>query len=182
MDKALRNKLSRIKLIICDVDGVLTDGTIIKGADGVEFKRFSINDGAGVALARAVGLRIALISGRHSEATESRARELQIEDVYNGTLNKLIPYEELKRKYHLEDAEIAYLGDDLIDIPVMEKAGVAIAVKNAYPPVKDVAIYTTETRGGEGALREAVDWIIQAQGRYTEALAILKEHLEKIRI
>ncbi|NOZ04553.1 MAG: HAD hydrolase family protein [FCB group bacterium] len=177
MTEQIKKRLAAIKLIISDVDGVLTDGTVIMGANGVEYKRFSITDGAGIAVARALGIRIAFISGRYSTATESRAKELNIEDVYNGTLNKIPPYEELKAKYNLTDADIAYVGDDLIDIPVMEKAGIAIAVRNAYQPVKKIAHYITEAKGGEGALREAIDWIIQSQGRYEEAIAVLKRRL-----
>lgn len=174
----LKQAVSRVKMVISDVDGVLTDGSIYKGGDGSEFKRFNVSDGAGVAMARAASLKIALISGRRSEATEVRAKELKIEDVYNGTLNKITPYEALQKKYNLKDEEIAYVGDDLIDIPVMERVGIAIAVANAYPPVKAKADYITELSGGEGAFREAVTWIIKQQGRYEEILASLRKMID----
>ena len=135
MNDRLKQKLKNIKLIISDVDGVLTDGSIYIGANSEEMKRFSVEDGAGVALAKVAGLKIALLSGRYSPATEIRGKELKIEDIYNGMLNKIPAYEELKQKYNLEDSEIAYIGDGLIDLPVMEKSGVPISVRNAYPPV-----------------------------------------------
>ncbi|MFQ6611867.1 MAG: KdsC family phosphatase [Fidelibacterota bacterium] len=173
----LAQKLSRLKLIISDVDGVLTDGSIYKGADGIEYKRFSVTDGTGVALARAAGLDIAFISGRFSAATEARSRELKIIDLFNGTLNKMIPYESLKEKYSLEDGEIAYIGDDLIDIPVMEKVGIPISVPNACQEAKNVSIYITPSKGGDGAFRDAIDWILKSQGSYEDVLVGLRERV-----
>ena len=164
-------------MIISDVDGVWTDGTFYKGTDGQEFKKFNVNDGGGVAMARAANLRIALISGRYSAATEYRAEELKIKDVYNGGLNKIPAYEELKKKYNLLDNEIAYVGDDLIDISVMKKVGAPIAVSNAISNVKEIAIYTTKTAGGYGAFREAVSWIIDQQGRTKEVLKIMESKI-----
>ena len=143
-------------MIISDIDGVWTDGSFYKGTDGQEFIKFNVNDGVGVAMAKAAGYKIALISGRYSPATEYRAKELNIEDVYNGGLNKITAYEELKIKYNLIDSEIAYVGDDLIDIPVMEKVGAPIAVANAITSVKKISIYITKTSGGYGAFRESV--------------------------
>lgn len=165
--------LKRIKLLICDVDGVLTDGTVYIGTSGEEFKRYSIHDGMGIALARAAELPLALISGRFSESTAIRAKELKINDVYNGTINKLIPYNELKKKYNLTDQEVAYVGDDLIDIPLLKEVGFPVAVRNAFPEVKDVADYITETSGGEGVLREVISYILKGQDRYDAVV----EHL-----
>ena len=166
-------------MIISDIDGVWTDGSFYKGTDGQEFKKFNVNDGVGVAMARAAGFKIALISGRFSPATEYRAKELNIEDVYNGGLNKIIAYEELKKKYNLIDSEIAYVGDDLIDIPVMEKVGAPIAVENAIISVKEISIYITKTAGGYGAFRESVSWIINQQGRMSDILKSMKEKILK---
>jgi len=164
-------------LLILDVDGVLTDGSIYRGQGDVELKRINVSDGAGIALARAAGLKLAIVSGRSSPATTSRMKELQITDVYNGTLNKIPPYEALKKKYGLSDAQIAYMGDDLIDLPVMEQVGVPIAVDNAYDPVKEIAVYVTKARGGDGAVREAIDWILREQDRYEQALRDLRAAL-----
>ena len=172
-------KIKKIKMIISDIDGVWTDGSFYKGTDGKEFKKFNINDGVGVAMAKAAGYKIALISGRYSPATEYRAKELNIEDVYNGGLNKIIAYEELKIKYNLSDSEIAYVGDDLIDIPVMEKVGAPIAVANAITSVKKISTYITKTAGGYGAFRESVSWIIDQQGRTNDILKTMKEQILK---
>ena len=176
MDKPLKEKVAQIKLVISDVDGVLTDGAIYKSGND-EFKKFNVTDGSGIAMARAAKLPIALISGRYSKATEIRARELKIEDVYNGTLDKIEPYLELKQKYDVQDNEIAFIGDDIIDLPVMQKAGVPIAVNNAIDSVKSIALYVTKKDGGNGAFREAIDWIITTQGRYDEVLQIVKDKI-----
>ncbi len=176
----MEDSLKHIKMIISDVDGVWTDGSIFLNGTGEEFKKFSVLDGAGVAVARMADIKIALISGRYSKATEARAKELNIDDVYNGTLNKLIPYNEIKEKYKLRDQEIAFVGDGMIDIPVMEKVGAPIAVSNAYSLVKDIAIYVTQTAGGDGAFREAVDWILKGQGRYESVLLKLRTHVESL--
>mgnify|MGYP001195039898 CR=1 FL=1 len=172
-------KVKKIKMIISDVDGVWTDGSFYKGTDGQEFKKFNVHDGVGVAMARAAGLKIALISGRYSPATEYRAKELNIEDVYNGGLNKIPAYEELKNKYNLIDSEIAYVGDDLIDISVMEKVGAPIAVANAIINVKEISTYITKTAGGYGAFRESVSWIIDQQDRMSDVLKAMKEKILK---
>ena len=164
-------------MLISDVDGVWTDGSFYKGPDSFELKKFSVFDGVGMAMARTADLRIALISGRFSPATESRAKELKIKDVYNGTLNKIPAYEELKKKYELDDSSIAYLGDDWIDIPVMNRVAVPIAVKNASLEVKNIAIHITKTSGGNGAFREAVEWIIDQQGRKEEIIEMMQKRL-----
>ncbi|MBT3664076.1 HAD hydrolase family protein [bacterium] len=158
----------KIEMIISDIDGVWTDGSIYRGTDDMEFKKFSVFDGVGVAYARAADLKIAIISARYSPATEFRAKELKIDDCYNGGLNKLHAYSDLKKKYSLSDDQIAYLGDDMVDLPVMELVGLPIAVANATPDIMRVAKHTTETKGGEGAFREAVEWIIKKQNRTEE--------------
>ena len=167
----------KIKMLISDVDGVWTDGSFYKGPDSFELKKFSVFDGVGMAMARTADLRIALISGRYSPATESRAKELKIKDVYNGTLNKIPAYEELKKIYELDDSSIAYLGDDWIDIPVMNRVAVPIAVANASLEVKNIAIHITKTSGGNGAFREAVEWIIDQQGRKEEIIELMQKRL-----
>ena len=172
----------KVKLVIADVDGVLTDGSIYKAIDpatlaDIEFKNFSIVDGAGVALARLLDLRVAIISGRPSLATDARVKELKIEDVYTGSLNKMTPYEDLKSKYSLNDEDIAFIGDDIIDLNLMENVGAPIAVANAYHLIKDIAIYTTRLPGGQGAFREAIDWLAMCQGRYEEGIQLMKDSL-----
>ena len=181
-DKNIIERVKKVKLIIADVDGVLTDGAIYKGGNEItyksfnnfELKKFSVLDGAGVALARLLDFHIAFISGRKSSATEIRANELNITDVYNGTLNKMTPYKDLKSKYSLNDEDIAFIGDDIIDLNLMENVGAPIAVANAYHLVKDTAIYTTSLPGGQGAFREAIDWLAMCQGRYEEGIQLMK--------
>ena len=173
---------NKVKLVIVDVDGVLTDGSIYKAIDpatlaDIEFKNFSIVDGAGIALARLLDLRVAIISGRPSLATDARVKELKIEDVYTGSLNKMTPYEDLKSKYSLNDEDIAFIGDDIIDLNLMENVGAPIAVANAYHLIKDIAIYTTRLPGGQGAFREAIDWLAMCQGRYEEGIQLMKDSL-----
>ena len=173
--------INKIKMIISDVDGVWTDGSVYKGfsaTENIELKKFSVSDGYAVALIREAGLKVALISGRKSAATEARASELKIKDVYNGTLNKIPPYEELKSKYALSDEEIAYVGDDLIDIPIMEKVAFPIATNNASSPCKKVATYVTKKNGGDGAFREAVEWILLEQGRLDSVIKSLQEKVK----
>ena len=166
---------NEIKLFISDVDGVWTDGSIYIGTNGMEFKQFTVLDGVGVAAARAAEIKIALISARFSPATEHRAKDLQIDDVYNGGLNKLPAFEDLKSKYSLYNDEIAYIGDDLVDIPVMEKVGLPITVPNASPEVKAIAKHITSAAGGDGAFREALFWIIEQQGRTKQVMQKMKE-------
>ena len=173
---------NKVKLVIADVDGVLTDGSIYKAIDpatlaDIEFKNFSIVDGAGIALARLLDLRVAIISGRPSLATDARVKELIIEDVYTGSLNKMTPYEDLKSKYSLNDEDFAFIGDDIIDLNLMENVGAPIAVANAYHLIKDIAIYTTRLAGGQGAFREAIDWLAMCQGRYEEGIQLMKDSL-----
>ena len=168
---------SNIKFLITDVDGVLTDGGVFIGPDGMEFKKFSVFDGVGVAIAKAAGLKIAFISGRYSAATESRAKELKIDETYNGSLNKLPIYEKLKTKYNLSDKNIAYIGDDIIDLSVMKKVACPIAVNNAVDVIKQVSIFVTKSSGGEGAFRDAVEWIINQQGRMEEVLKKMERNV-----
>ena len=170
--------INKIKMIISDVDGVWTDGSIYKGKDNLELKKFSVSDGAAVALIRQAGMKLALISGRYSSATEERAAELKIEDVYNGTINKIPPYETLKEKYELSDDQIAYVGDDIIDIPVMEKVAVPIATQNASSPCKESAVHVTKKNGGDGAFREAVEWILSEQDRLDTIISDLKQKIQ----
>jgi 3-deoxy-D-manno-octulosonate 8-phosphate phosphatase (KDO 8-P phosphatase) len=170
--------INKVKMVISDVDGVWTDGAIYKGKNGIELKRFCVTDGAGVALLREAGLELALISGRHSDATAERAKELKIKNVYNGTLNKIPPYNALKEKFNLTDCEIAYIGDDMIDIPVMELVGVPIATENASIPCKAVAIHITEKSGGYGAFREAVEWILTEQGQLANVFNSLRKKVQ----
>ena len=156
-----------IRLVITDVDGVLTGGGITYDANGIETKTFHVRDGAAVFQLRQSGIRTAIISGRQSDTVFVRAEELKIEDVYQGNLRKLEPYAALKQKYKLRDNQIAYLGDDLADLPVLRVVGLPAAVADAAPEVLEVAKFVTTQPGGRGALRELAEAILKAQGLWT---------------
>lgn len=180
MTSHMKEDIARIKIILVDVDGVLTDGTIYVGNDGVELKRFSILDGAGVKIARAAGMKMAIISGRYSQATEARVREIGLEDeCYQGNLDKMEAYRTLKQRHGFRDEEAAFIGDDIIDLAIMETVGFPVAVANAHPLVKELAKYTTKAKGGEGAVREAIELILNGQGTYETALARLRQKIVK---
>ncbi len=160
----VKSKAKRIKLLIMDVDGVLTDGRIILDDRGRELKFFDVKDGHGIALAHRAGLPTAIISGRNSKVVNIRARELGIKIVYQNSLDKLKSYESILKKIGLKDEEVAFIGDDLIDIPLLKKVGFSIAVADALPYVKDAADMVTKKRGGRGAVREAIEFILDAKG------------------
>lgn len=152
-----------IKLLILDVDGVLTDGRLYFTPDGQELKVFNTLDGHGIKQLQKSGVAVAIITGRQSPAVEKRARDLGIAHCYQGQENKRIPFEDLLNKLTLSLSEIAYAGDDLPDLPIMQKVGLSIAVANAHATVIKHAHMTTQARGGEGAVREICDLIMHAQ-------------------
>ncbi|MCK4648377.1 HAD hydrolase family protein [bacterium] len=163
MLQEIRGRAKKIKMIIMDVDGVLTDGRIILGSKGEELKNFYVQDGQGIALALQKGLIIALISGRNSKVVERRAKELKIKEVYQNISKKIKVYSQLLRKYSLKEEEVAYIGDDLGDIPPLKKTGLALAPANGVEEVKGIVHYITRSSGGRGAVREAIDIILKAK-------------------
>lgn len=171
MTDALTAKLKDIKLIATDVDGVLTDGSFYIGHES-EMKRFHSSDGLGFVLLRLLDIPVAVISGRHSKATLARTRALKIPDdlVFQDTYIKTGPFETLKERFGLKDDQIAYIGDDYIDMSVLKRCGAAFAPANAIQDVKNIADHVTKAQGGAGAFREMVDMILKAQGRVDEAL------------
>lgn len=171
MSLKLEQKLKAIKLIATDVDGVLTDGSFYIGEE-TEIKRFHSNDGLAFVLLRLLGFPVAIISGRFSKATLARTRALSIPDelVFQDTYMKTGAFEILKERFELEDHEIAYMGDDYIDTPLLKRCGVSFAPANAIEEVKDMVDHVTLISGGSGAFREMVDMILEAQGTKKEAL------------
>jgi 3-deoxy-D-manno-octulosonate 8-phosphate phosphatase (KDO 8-P phosphatase) len=159
----IRHKARDVRLIIFDVDGVLTDGSLFIGDDGQEYKAFHSKDGHGMVMLQQTGVQIAIISGRTSEVVRIRMASLGIEHVYQGKREKLPAYEELKQTTGLDDAQIAYVGDDVVDLPVMTRVGLAIAVQDAHPLTKQHAHWVTPSKGGRGAGREACELIMDAQ-------------------
>ena len=199
MAKNFSSKLraKKIKLILFDVDGVLTDGKIwifpspathksvleesakhddeadreVRGTSLIEAKGFYAHDGAGISLARLGGIKTGLITKRVSETVALRARDLKMEYVYQGIHNKAAVLKQILEKDGITAAEVAFVGDDVIDLPVMRKCGLAIAVKNARPEVKSEAHWITPHSGGDGAARDAIEYILKAQGKWKKAVA-----------
>ncbi|ACL69268.1 KdsC family phosphatase [Halothermothrix orenii] len=163
MDKTIVEKAARINLIITDVDGVLTDGRIVLGNNGEEFKFFHVQDGQGIKRAQKAGLKVAIITGRISKAVDRRAKELNIGEVYQGVNDKLIIYKKLCNKYNLKNEEVAYIGDDIADLDVLKEVGFACSVKNGVSAVKEMVDYVTDREGGRGAVREVIDLILEAR-------------------
>ncbi len=183
-----------IKLLLFDVDGVMTDGTIwlfpapagvkhgtkelreadsgggIVGASMIEAKGFNAHDGAGFSLARLGGLKTGIITKRSSETVALRARDLKIEYVYQGAQDKLTVFAEILKRANLQAEEACYVGDDVIDLPVMRVCGLAVAVRNAREEVKDEADFVTDHRGGDGAVRDVVEYVLKAQDKLDDCV------------
>lgn len=182
-ERELRERLAAVRLLAMDVDGVLTDGTIIWSAspeDGavVESKSFSVKDGLGLSLARAAALTVVWITGRTSGVVERRAAELGVTELHQGARDKTAVLEEIKRRLALPPAAILYIGDDLNDIPAFHAVGVGVAVADAAPEVRALAHWVTSAPGGKGAVREVVEAVLRAQGRWDEALKRYYQRLE----
>lgn len=168
IDHRLQEMAKSIRLLITDVDGVLTDGRIFYNAEGVESQAFYVRDGYGLRMARQAGLRTAIVTGRVSAAVTHRARELGITEIHQGALNKLEVYEMLLQRYGLTDEAVAYVGDDLNDLPVLGRVGLSAAPADADPEVRTRVAYVTTQVGGRGVVREVIDLILKAQGRWEE--------------
>lgn len=162
-------RASKIKLVICDIDGVLSDGLIYMGNNGEELKTFSVRDGYGIRCLITSGIEVAIITGRNSKIVEDRVNTLGICHLYQGQSNKLIAYQHLIETLELQSYQIAYIGDDLIDWPPMEKSGLSVAVADAHPLLKQRAHYITHIAGGRGAVRELCDLVLMAQNKLENA-------------
>ncbi|GGA96311.1 3-deoxy-manno-octulosonate-8-phosphatase KdsC [Agarivorans gilvus] len=163
------NAAAAIKLLICDVDGVFSDGRIYMGNDGEELKAFHTLDGFGIKALINSGVEVAVITGRKSKIVEQRMQALGISLLYQGQQDKLAAYNELLQQLKLEAKQVAYIGDDLVDTPVMQTCGLGVAVQTAHPLCKQAADLVTKTAGGYGAVRELCDLILQAQGKLEQA-------------
>ena len=163
--KDILAKAARTKLVIFDVDGVLTDGSLFVGDDGQEYKAFNSRDGHGIKMLMRHGVEVAIITGRTSKVVEHRVANLGIVHVYQGALDKLVCFNELVAKLGIDPQDIAYVGDDVVDLPVMTKVGLAIAVQDAHAFVKQHAHWQTPNRGGRGAARDVCELLIEARGQ-----------------
>ena len=164
----IRDKAKKIKLLLLDVDGVLTDGGIVMNDRGEEIKRFDVRDGHGIRLLLRAGLQVGLITGRTSKVVSHRARDLGIRIVYQKAYNKLEVYRKIKRKSRLRDHEIAYVADDIVDLPILRRVGLAMTVKDSWPGLKPEVDYVTAGEGGRGAVREVAELLLKAQGKWKE--------------
>ena len=167
----MKNRLKHIRLLLLDVDGVLTDGSIIFDANGLETKCFNVRDGHGIKMLQRHGIEVGIITGRTSAVVDIRAKELGINLVYQGALIKLESYNNVKEKTGLDDSQIAYMGDDVIDVPLLRRVGFAAVPLDGMSGVRDAAHYVSSCAGGRGAVREVCDMILKGRGVWDEIVA-----------
>jgi 3-deoxy-D-manno-octulosonate 8-phosphate phosphatase (KDO 8-P phosphatase) len=160
------DKAKDVKLVILDVDGVMTDGRIVIDDNGVEQRNFDIKDGLGVVALQMCGIEVAIITSKKSGSVRHRAEELKIKRFHEGIRKKSEPYEQMLAEIGIGDAQVAYVGDDLVDLGLMKRVGLPIAVADAVDEVREAAAYVTRRPGGRGAVREAAELILQAQGKW----------------
>ncbi len=165
-------KASIVKLLICDVDGVMTDGRLFFSDAGLEYKAFHSRDGLGIIMLQRSGIPLAIITARRSDVVTHRMKNLHIELVFQGQKNKLQAFDEICQQLDLQPEQIAYIGDDLVDLPVMKKVGLSIAVADAHERVKQHADWVTSHSGGQGAVRDVCELLMQAQGTLEEQFSV----------
>lgn len=168
MEKEMIGKLKKIKMLLLDVDGVMTDGQIIMDSEGRELKNFNVRDGHGLVMIQRHGIAAGILTGRTSAVVDHRARDLKITEVYQGALDKKEIFAQILQKNCLTPDQIAYMGDDIVDIPVLKMVGFSAVVADALDIVKRTAHYVTACRGGEGAVREVCEMLLVAQGFWPE--------------
>ncbi|GLP95827.1 3-deoxy-manno-octulosonate-8-phosphatase KdsC [Paraferrimonas sedimenticola] len=172
VDDAIWQAAKNIKLLICDVDGVFSDGRIYLGNQGEELKAFHTRDGYGVKALLSVGIEVAVITGRQSNIVQQRMQQLGLSEIHQGVEDKLSVYQALVSRMHLRREDVAYIGDDLVDLEVMAEVGLAVAVADAHPLVLKACEYHTSLPGGRGAVRELSDLILQSQGKLAQATGL----------
>jgi len=171
----MKKKAGIVRLLILDVDGVLTDGKIYYSDQGMEEKAFDVKDGVGIKLLLQEGIKVAIISGRKSKAVEHRAKDLGIDEVYLGINDKVAAFEEILKKNKINPEEVGFVGDDVVDLPLLSRVGFAIGVSDGVKEVKKVAHYVTKSPGGKGAVREVCELILKSQKKWGNSLARLME-------
>lgn len=170
MKDALKKKIKNIKLVILDVDGVLTNGQINIDEDGRELKMYSVLDGFGIVMLHKMGYKTAVISARASKAVAARATDLGISEIHLKAFPKMDAYQKVLKKFKLKDEHVCFIGDDLPDLALLKRVGFAVAVKNAMPEIKRVSDYTTKKQGGYGAVREVLELILKTNGQWTQVI------------
>ena len=168
LDEKLIEKMKTIRLLVLDVDGVMTDGKIIMNDMGREIKNFDVKDGHGIKILMRCGIDVILLTGRRSAVVEHRAKDIGIEEVYQGIFNKLEKFEEILQNKSFNYENIAFVGDDIVDIPLLKRVGFSVAVADATEDVKKCVDYITKKAGGDGAVREVCELILQAQGKWID--------------
>jgi len=169
--ETIYSKAKSIQLLICDVDGVMTDGRLFFGDNGMEYKAFHARDGLGIMMLQRSGIPLAVITARTSDVVKHRMKNLKIDLVFQGQLSKVKAFEHICQEQNLLPEQIAYVGDDLVDIPVMRKVGLSIAVADAHERVKQFSDWTTKHKGGQGAVRDVCELLMDAQGTLEEQFA-----------
>jgi 3-deoxy-D-manno-octulosonate 8-phosphate phosphatase (KDO 8-P phosphatase) len=167
--KDIIERVKKIKLLVLDVDGVLTDGRIIYGNYGDEIKNFDVNDGLGMFILKKTGIKIVILTAKASKVVAKRARELKVDKVYHDFHYKIEALHLIRKRFAVKDEQICFVGDDLIDIPVLSRVGLAICPPNAMREVKNICHLITEKSGGRGAVREVCELIMKSQGTWDEA-------------
>lgn len=175
VNQQLLERAKKIKLLVLDVDGVLTDGKIIYDSEGNELKIFNVKDGHGIVMLKKAGINITVISARQSKAVERRMKELGVTEIYQGVREKLKIFNELMAKYKLDASEIAAMGDDVVDLSVLSRVGFSVAPQDAHEEVKRVVHYITKAKAGKGAVRELCDLILKAKGVLNQFIDEYKE-------
>jgi 3-deoxy-D-manno-octulosonate 8-phosphate phosphatase (KDO 8-P phosphatase) len=170
LEQVILEKAKKIKLLICDVDGVLTDGRLFYSGRGEAYKAFNVKDGLGIKLLQSIEVSIAIITSRNSSIVKNRMTELGIEYIYQNQKNKTLAYTELLETLNLEESEVAYIGDDLPDLPLIERVGLGVAVADAHAVILERADWITTRKAGKGAVRELADLIIHAKGKAEEVV------------
>ena len=177
-DEAVR-RAQKLKALLLDVDGVMTDGRIIFDSKGRDSRNFNVQDGLGVYFAKKCGLIVGIITGRKSRVTKIRARELKIDFLSQGHKNKLKPYEKFKVGFNLTDEEIGYIGDDLLDLSIMSRCGFSACVANGREEVKAKSHFVTNSTGGKGAVREVIEFVLKQQGKWQKLLDNYYENFDR---
>jgi 3-deoxy-D-manno-octulosonate 8-phosphate phosphatase (KDO 8-P phosphatase) len=174
--RSIESKAVPIKLVLFDVDGVLTDAKILLHADGSESKQFDIRDGTGIVLAQRAGLMVGFLSARTAAPTAHRAAQLGVTLLYQGVASKMEAYDRIINELHVEDAQVAYMGDDVVDLPVLARAGLAAAPGDAREDVRSRVHWVSAVPGGHGAARDLIEVILRAQGKWD---AIVREYMNE---
>ena len=172
----VQDRARRIRLLLFDVDGVLTDGVVMMHADGSESKGFHIKDGAAIVWAQRAGVQVGLLSARSSGATTHRAAQLAVRIVQQGVTSKAAAFDQILKSSGLAEEAVSYMGDDLLDLPVLERAGLSAAPADAAPEVRQAVHWVSSAAGGRGAARELIELVLRAQGRWDEAVDSARRH------